>query len=172
MDNRLELTPEERLNVRERFGSDELDRIFIYFMRTILRMEKKGITALPVENDLRAEPSRSYLDLAVRMITDAQPPEVARMILESQYDFIVSNSQLTEAVAMQMLLIEELSLHVHYDKDPSAFLLSTGNLWGNAANEFACRTFYPNFSGEWQREHYVFEVMQNIPEGMLRRDDY
>ena len=159
-------------NVRNEFGSEDLDRTFRYFMRTVLRMEKKGLLSLPVENDLKTEPSRSFLDLSVRMITDAQPQEIARTILESQYDFILSNSQLPASTAMQMLLIEELSLHIHYDKDPSQFLLSTGNLWQNLAEEFACLTFYPNFPPEWQKAHGVYEIVQNIPKKMLRLSDY
>lgn len=159
-------------NVRTEFGGEALDQIFRYFMRTVLRMEKKGPLALPVENDLQVEPVRSYLDLAVRMITDAQPQEVARPILESQYDFILGHSQLSPEIALQMWLVRELSLHIHYDRDPYEFLFHTGNLWGNLAEEFACRTFYPNMPAEWQKKYGVDQVLRNIPEGFLRLEDY
>lgn len=159
-------------NVRFEYGGEALDRIFRYFMRIVLRMEKRGILALPAENDIQGEPVRSYLDLAVRMITDAQPEEVSRPILESQYDFILSHSQLSPETALQMWLIRELSLHIHYDRDPCEFLLFTGNLWGDLANEFACRTFYPNFSADWQEKHGVRDIVERIPEGFLRLEDY
>lgn len=159
-------------NVRFEYGGETLDRIFRYFMRTILRMEERGILELPAENDITGEPLHAYLDLAVRMITDAQPEEVSRPILESQYDFILSHSQLSPEIALQMWLIRELSLHIHYDKDPSEFLLFTGNLWGDLANEFACRTFYPNFPNHWQEKHGVREVVEHIPESFLRLEDY
>ncbi len=159
-------------NIRTEFGSENLDKIFRYFMRTILRIEKAGILALPVENDLAGETQRSYLDLAVRMITDAQPEEVARPILESQYSFILNNASLPPEAAMEMWFIRELSLHIHYDKDPSEFLLRSGNLWGPLTEEFACRTFYPNFDEEWQKMHYVDDVMAHIPEELLRPEDY
>lgn len=159
-------------NVRNEFGSETLDKILRYFMRTILRMEKSGMLALPVKNDLDVEPLRSYLDLCMRFVTDAQPEEVARPILESQYDFILSNSQLSPEIALQMWLIRELSLHVHYDADPYEFLFHTGNLWGDSASEFACRTFYPNMPVEWQQKYGVDEVLAHIPEGFLRPEDY
>ena len=162
----------ERENVRSEFGGEVLDRIFRYFMRTVLRIEKKGMLGLPAENDLQVEPVRSYLDLAVRMITDAQPEEVARPILESQYDFILNHSQLSPEIAMQMWLVRELSLHIHYDRDPSEFLLRTCNLWGDLADEFACLTFYPSFPADWQKEHGVLEIVEHIPQNRLRLDDY
>lgn len=161
-----------RENVKLEFGGEALDRIFRYFMRTILRIEKKGMLGLPAENDLQVEPVRSYLDLAVRMITDAQPEEVARPILESQYDFILNHSQLSPEIAMQMWLVRELSLHIHYDRDPSEFLLRTCNLWGDLAGEFAYLTYYPNFPIDWQKEHGVHEAVEHIPQDRLRLDDY
>lgn len=161
-----------RTNVRKDYGSEELDRIFRYFMRTVLRMEKKGLLALPVENDLRGEPLRSYLDLAMTLFLDAQPQQVARPILESQYDFIVTNSRLSAETAMEMWLIRELSLHIHFDPDPYGFLLSTGNLWGDLADRFACLTFYPNMPPDLQRAYGVDEAAAHIPAEMLRLDDY
>lgn len=159
-------------NIRNEYGGEALDRIFRYFMRTIIRMEKVGMWGLPVENDLQTEPCRAYLDLAVRMITDAQPEEVSQPILESQYDFILSHSQLSPKTALQMWLIRELSLHIHYDSDPYEFLFHTGNLWGSLAEEFACRTFYPNMPVKWQKKYGVDEVLVHIPEDFLRLEDY
>lgn len=159
-------------NVRTEFGSEELDKIFRYFMRTVLRMEKKGVTALPAKNDLPSEPLGSYLDLAVRMIMDAQPEETARLILESQYDFILSHSQLSADIAMKMWLIRELSLHIHYDRDPSEFLLGTGNLWGDLAGKFACQTFYPNMPVEWQISHGVRDIVEHLPLDFQQLNDY
>lgn len=160
------------MNVRTQYGSENLDIIFRYFMRTIIRMEKSGLLALPVKNDLEGEPLRSYLDLAMQFFTDAQPQEVCRPILESQYNFILANSKLDADMALQMWLVMELSLHVHYDKDPCDFLFSTGNLWGDLASEYATRTFYPNMSKEWREKYGVSEVLKRIPESFLRPEDY
>lgn len=159
-------------NVREEFGSEDLDRILRYFMRTVIRMERSGMLALPVENDIKGEPLRSYLELCMRFVTDAQPEEVARPILESQYDFILHNSKLSQETALEMWLVRELSLHIHYDKDPYEFLFHTGNLWGNGAEEFACRTFYPNMPQDMREKYGVDEVLKHIPEGFLRPEDY
>lgn len=161
-----------RTNVRKNFGSENLDRIFRYFMRTVLRMEKKGLLALPVENDLQGEPLRSYLDLAMTLFVDAQPQQVVRPILESQYDFIVTNSGLSADKAMEMWLIRELSLHIHFDPDPYDFLLSTGNLWGGLAERFACLTFYPNLPAGVQRLYGLGQAVEHIPAEMLRLEDY
>ena len=40
-------------NVRNTYGSENLDRIFRYFMWTVLRMEKSGLLSLPVETTCR-----------------------------------------------------------------------------------------------------------------------
>ena len=160
------------MNVRTQYGGGNLDRIFRYFMRTILRMEKSSLLALPVKNDLEGEPLRSYLDLAMRLFTDAQPEAVCRPILESQYNFILANSKLDADMALQMWLVMELSLHIHYDQDPCEFLFGTGNLWGNLAEEFATRTFYPNMGEEWQKKYGVDQVMKHVPERFLRPEDY
>lgn len=159
-------------SVRKEYGSENLDRIFRYFMRTILRMRKKGPLALPVENDLEGEPLRSYLDLAMQFFTDAQPQEVARPILESQYNFILANSKLSADMAMQMWLVMELSLRVHYDDDPCDFLFRTGNLWGGLAEEYAVRTFYPNMDQAWREKHGVDQVLAHVPADFLRPEDY
>lgn len=159
-------------NVRNEFGSENIDKILRYFMRTLIRIEKSGMLALPVENDLAGEPMRSYLDLCMRFVTDAQPEEVSRPILESQYDFILANSQLPKEAALEMWLIRELSLHIHYDRDPYEFIFHTGNLWGPAAEEFACRTFYPNMPADKREKYGVDEVLGHIPEGFLRPEDY
>lgn len=159
-------------NVRKEFGGEELDRLLRYFMRTVIRMEKSGMLALPVENDIKGEPLRSYLELCMRFVMDAQPEEVARPILESQYSFILNNSKLSPDTALEMWLARELSLHIHYDSDPYDFLLRTGNLWGELAEEFATRTFYPNMPADAQKKYGVDEVLRHIPEGFLRPEDY
>lgn len=159
-------------NVRKEFGSENLDKILRYFMRTVIRMEKSGMLSLPVENDLKGEPLRSYLELCMRFVTDAQPEEVSRPILESQYDFILNNSKLPPETALEMWICRELSLHIHYDRDPYEFIFHTGNLWGDLANEFACRTFYPNMPAEMQEKYGVDEIVKHIPEGLLRPEDY
>lgn len=161
-----------RANVRKDYGSENLDRIFRYFMRTVLRMEKRGLLALPVENDLQGEPLRSYLDLAMTLFVDAQPQQVVRPILESQYDFIVTNSGLPAGKAMEMWLIRELSLHIHFDPDPYDFLLRTSNLWGDLAEQFACLTFYPNLPADVQRLYGLDQAVEHIPAEMLRLEDY
>lgn len=159
-------------SVRKEFGSGNIDKILRYFMRTVIRMEKAGMLALPAENDVEGEPLRSYLELCMRFVTDAQPEEVARPILESQYDFILANSKLSKETALEMWLARELSLHIHYDKEPYEFLFHTGNLWGQEAEEFACRTFYPNMPEGMREKYGVDEVLGHIPEGFLRPEDY
>lgn len=159
-------------DVRREFCSANTDKLLIYFMRTVMRIEKSGMLALPVKNDLDCEPLRSYLELCMRFITDAQPEEVSRPILESQYDFILGNSTPSAGTALDMWLARELSLHVHYDSDPYEFIFHTGNLWGDKASEFACRTFYPNMPKELQDKYGVTEVLSHIPDGFLRPEDY
>ena len=49
-------------NLLLRRAGGELDQIFIYFMRTALRIQKEGIVRLPLPNPLEREPLRCFLE--------------------------------------------------------------------------------------------------------------
>lgn len=136
------------------YDSENLDRIICYFMRTILHLQNTGVEDLPLENKL-AEPFRSYTDTAMKLLVDGQPPEVAQLVLNAEYDAILSRGQVTVETAMGLHLIKELSLHIHYDRDYYAYLLSTENLWGNMALEYASFTFYPNLPEEIKDRYQI-----------------
>ena len=70
-------------SVRSRYSNQLADRIFCYFMRTILHLQKSGIENLPIENDFE-EPVKSFLDVAVDLLIDGQPPETAEIILDAE----------------------------------------------------------------------------------------
>lgn len=140
-------------------------------MRTILRLQNSGIENLPLENNFK-EPFKTFLDIAIGMIIDGQPPELSRLILDSEYDAIVSRGQLNAETALSLQIIKELSFHIHYDEDYYGYLLATGNLWGNTALAYASLTFYPNLPEAIKEKYQIYDLIKRIPQEMFRLDDY
>lgn len=158
-------------SIKSRYSNEVLDRIFRYFMRIILHLQNSGIENLPLENDFE-EPLRSFMDIAVDLIIDGQPPEIASLILDAEYDAILSGVAVNVKTAMSLRLIKELSCHIHYDEDYYGYLLSTENLWGNEVFEYASRTFYPNLPEEVKERYQIHDLIKYIPKEAFRLDDY
>lgn len=151
--------------------NEELDNIICYFMRTILHLQNTGIENLPIAGDF-AEPIKSFISLAIDMITDGQPPEIARLILEAEYDVILSSGQVNRETALNLHVIKELSYHIHYDENYYDYLLSLSNLWGNTACRYASLTFYPNLPDEVKEKHQIYNLIKYIPQEMFKPNDY
>ncbi|MDE7043889.1 MAG: hypothetical protein K2O97_02540, partial [Acetatifactor sp.] len=90
------------------YDSETLDAVLCYFMRTIQHLQESGVEKLPLENDL-PEPVRSYMDIAIGLLTDGQPPETSRLILESEYDVLLNRTEADIDTVMCLQVIRELS---------------------------------------------------------------
>ena len=97
-------------NLLLRRAGGELDQIFIYFMRTALRIQKEGIVRLPLPNPLEREPLRCFLDDAVNALLNCLPPQLGRMVLESQREALLSQGPLTAEDVLRLRFIQELAL--------------------------------------------------------------
>lgn len=164
-------TGRNKCQIRQRYRSDLSDEIIIYFMKTILHVQERGIEDLPLAHSL-AEPLKSFLDLAVELIIDGQPPEVAALVLDAEYDVLLQREKLTPKMALTLRLIRELSWHIHYDEDYYGYILMTGNLWGDRVSEYASRTFYPNLPEEIKDQYQIYDLIKYIPPEMFRLEDY
>ena len=158
-------------SIKSRYSNEVLDRIFSYFMRMVLHLQNSGIEKLPLENNFE-EPLKSFIDIAVGLIIDGQPPEIASLILDAEYDAVLSRATVSVKTAMSLQLIKELSWHIHYDKDYYGYLLSTVNLWGNEVFKYASRTFYPNPSEEIKERYQIHDLIKYMPKEAFRLDDY
>lgn len=158
-------------SIKSRYSNEVLDRIFRYFMRTVLHLQNSGIEKLPLENDFE-EPLKSFMDIAVDLIIDGQPPEISRLVLNAEYDAVLSETAVSVETAMGLRLIKELSWHIHYDKDYYEYLLSTVNLWGNEVFEYASRTFYPNLPEEMKEKYQIHDLIKYMPREAFRLDDF
>lgn len=158
-------------SIKSRYTNEILDSIFRYFMRMVLHLQNSGIEKLPLENDFE-EPLKSFIDIAVDLIIDGQPSEIASLILDAEYDSILSGTVVSVKTAMSLRLIKELSWHIHYDEDYYSYLLSTENLWGNEVFEYASRTFYPNLPEEIKERYQINDLIKHIPKELFRLDDY
>ena len=169
----------ELLRGRNEFNESFRHEHYYEGARTVLTgrgdAEKKTggniIEKLPLENNFE-EPLKSFIDIAVGLIIDGQPPETASLILDAEYDVILNTGAVSVKTAMSLRLIKELSLHIHYDEDYYSYLLSTDNLWGNEVFEYASRTFYPNLPEEIKEKYKIHDLIKYMPKEAFRLDDY
>lgn len=158
-------------SIRQRYQSNVSDDIILYFMRTILHLQKSGIENLPLEQTF-SEPINRFLNLAVELIIDGQPPEVSALILDTEYDIIFHKEQITSETVLGLRMIRELSWHIHYDQDCYEYILMTDNLWGNRVFEYASRTFYPNLPDKIKDQYNIHAIIKYIPQELFRLEDY
>jgi len=140
-------------------------------MRTILHLQETGIEKLPLENNL-PEPAGSYMKIAIELLIGGQPPETSRLILESEYDILLHRGKADLETVICLQMIKELSCHIHFDEDYYGYLLSTVNLWGNGAFEYASLTFYPNLPADIRKKYGIDDLIRNIPQERFRPEDY
>ena len=153
------------------YDNDDLDKIFCYFMRVILHLQKSGVEDLPLENNLPS-PYKLFLDTAMKIFLSATTPELARLLLETEYDALLSPRETTQEVVLGLHIIKELTWHIRYDNDYYGYLFSTENIWGNSAIEYASLTFYPNLTEEVKHKYCVEELIERIQSNMFQLDNY
>lgn len=161
----------QRQSIKQRYGGKMLDEIILYFMKTILHIQKSGIEDLPLKDSFE-EPIKSFLNLAIELIIDAQPPEISTLILDTEYDMILRQKEITTETVLGLQIIQELSRHIHYDVDYYGYILMTENLWGNSVFEYASRTFYPNLPDEIKDKYHIHDLIKYVPQEMFRLEDY
>lgn len=161
-------------NLLLRRAGGELDQIFIYFMRTALRIQKEGIVRLPLPNPLERQPLRAFLDDAVNTLLNCLPPQLGRMVLESQREALLSQGPLTPEDVLRLRFIQELALSLQ-NRDLDLFyrfFLSTQEWWGVPAMEYAALTFYPNLPAEVRERYHIENPIEEMQPEALRPDDY
>ena len=158
-------------SIKQRYQSNMMDDIILYFMRTILHLQKSGIEDLPLEQSF-PKPINDFLNLAMELITDGQPPEVSTLILDTEYDMILHKGDITSESVLGLRLIRELSWHLHYDEDDCEYILMTVYLWGNRVSEYAARTFYPNLPDAIKDKYHIHDLIKYMPQEMFKLEDY
>lgn len=151
----------------------DLDQIICYFMRTVLHIEKRGLLDLPLENPL-AEPYKSFLDRCMEIFCECCPPELSLLLLDAEYDAVLSQGPLTAEQTLCLRTIKELCWHIYYDQEggPYRYLDTLVGL-GRQSNVYAWRTYYPSLPEEVRNALHVDEdALARIPREMLRLDDY
>ncbi len=145
--------------------------LFVYpFFTLDSHLQKSGVEDLPLENNLPS-PYKPFLDTAMDIFLKALSPELARLILETEYDIFLSNKEITHEEVLGLQIIKELVWHIYYD-DYYGYLLSIENIWGNAAIEYASLTFYPNLPEEVKCKYHINELIEHIPSHMFQLDNY
>ena len=158
-------------SIKQRYQCDVSDDIILYFMRTILHLQKSGIEDLPLDQSF-PKPINDFLNLAIELIIDGQPPEVSTLILDTEYDMILHKEDITSEIVLGLRMVRELSWHIHYDEDYYKYILMTENLWGNRVSEYAARTFYPNLPDAIKDKYQIHDLIKYMPQEMFRLEDY
>ena len=105
----------ELLRGRNEFNESFRHEHYYEGARTVLTgrgdAEKKTggniIEKLPLENNFE-EPLKSFIDIAVGLIIDGQPPETASLILDAEYDVILNTGAVSVKTAMSLRLIKTI----------------------------------------------------------------
>lgn len=162
------------MNIRDQLRDNpELDQIICYFMRTALHIEKHGFLDLPLENPLEG-PCKSFLDRCMEIFCECFVPEVSQLLLDAEYDAVLSQGPLTAEQTLCLRTIKELCWHIYYDQEggPYSYLEHFVGL-GRQSNEYAWRTYYPNLPEDVRKALHVDEdLLAMIPRETLRLDDY
>ncbi|MCM1190736.1 MAG: hypothetical protein NC541_15785, partial [bacterium] len=153
------------------YDTDNIDQIVCYFMRTVLHLQTAGVENLPLKSNF-AEPWNTFLAASMKVFLASPSPELARLILESEYDAALQQGPLTQETILGLLLIKEFAWHIHYDADYYSYLLSTDSLWGNRALKYAALTFYPNLPENIRKKYGIDALLRPIPKDMFRPDQY
>lgn len=159
------------MNLRKDYGNEDIDELFCYFMKTVLRIQKNGAAQIPIDVTFE-EPINTYLKIAINLMEDAQPAEITELVLQTEYEQIFLNNTPTKTQITLLVLIKELSKHIRFDKDMTDFLLSTANLWNDKANAYATKTLYCNLPLEIQKREGMDFILKNIPKSFLEPDNF
>jgi len=157
-------------NLKNIYKNETTDNIFIYFMKTILDIEKNGIATLPLENNFE-EPLKGFIHTAINLLIDGQPPEISSLVLSSEYNLIAKNTCKGEFdihTAVNLELIKEISQHIHYDSDYYMYIISLCNLWGNKVHEYAAKIFYPGMPGHLKDKYGINSLLKYMEPGMFQ----
>lgn len=153
------------------YDSEELDQILCYFMKTTLHLQASGVEDLPLPNPITGL-CGEFLNTAMNIFLSAPLPELARLLLDTEYDAALRNSPASVEQTLRMQVIKELAWHLRYDSDFYGYLLSIENIFSSRAMEYATLTFYPNLPEEIQRKHHIDDLIRNIPQELFRLDDF
>lgn len=102
----------------------------------------------------------------------AQPLEITELILQIEYEHILLQRALTKTQITLLVLINELSKHIRFDKEMTDYLLSTENLWNNTATAYATKTFYCNMPLEAQKRNGFDIILKSIPNNFLEPNNF
>ena len=150
----------------------ELDEIVCYFMRTVLHAQKTGVIDLPLDNPLTEEPARSFLDKCMDIFCQCCAPELSALLLNAEYDAVLSQGPLTAQQTLSLRVIKELTWHIYYDEDRYTYLDTTEALWGQKAMQYAWRTYYPNLPPDVLKKLHLDDLLSGFPEEMRQPDNY
>lgn len=152
--------------------NETLDQICVYFMRTILHLQKSGIEDLPLPHNL-PEPFGSFLDASMDIFMQSPVPELARLLYETEYSARLSQNPMDAQTVLGLQVIKEVLFSLrYYQEDFYGYFLTTEELWGHTALEYAWRTFIPNLPPEIQARYGYAEVLETLPKDRFRLDDF
>ncbi len=160
------------MNLRDQYGSEHLDNIFIFVMRSYLRSQHSGIPTIEyprVKHDSDHAIADDYLLKAVILVIDGQPPEIIDAILEAEYQSILVQNNLSANQILELHIIRLIVPPVLQQRNIDALEAYT-NLWRDDANIYAQRTFYPNLSDQERERLHVNHFLP--PKSMWHLDDF
>lgn len=140
----------ETSNMRQEYGNDSVDELFCFFMKTVLRIKKKGVLGIHIDISIN-EIIDGYLAIAIPFLTNGIGPDLSDLLLQTEYDYLLLNKQVNKNDILLLNLIRRFIKQMQLGE------LEIGggivNIWNNKAFEYAQKTFYCNFPLDIQKKH-------------------
>lgn len=135
------------LNIREIYGSADLDAVHIFAMKAAMQVQREGFYGLEAPAGTLADPDADgFLRLAVRLVADSRMPETIDVILNAEREVLVQKKftprQLLVLNAIPMLIPELVQ------RRGLAALRTFEDLWGMDVNAYSQNVFYPTLTKE------------------------
>lgn len=87
------------------------DQVFCYFMRCLIHIQKNEVAALPLENSFQP-PLHRMIDVSAELMGCSPLPEVAELILDAEYDHLISHEHLPVEIILALQLIKNLPAYL------------------------------------------------------------
>lgn len=154
------------------YDTEDFDRIFALFMDLFISSLTKGLASVEFTQRLnqglmlqsdREQVVENFYSAVKSQMNDAQPLPVLDMILETEFNEVLSRFTPTKEQIREMVVIKRcIKFLVTADLDS---FLNTSNMWSVRTDRYAASEFFPTLSAlnKWSCTPYVAKTSTREP---------
>lgn len=150
--------------------AENLDVIFLFYMKSVIRKLKYGIEGLKADIQNVDENVVSYISKGLDLIRSGYTPKEIDFLLEYELLKFINDKIKSNPVIFQLTLSKRL-LVLLQNEDMASFL-DLENLFGPESRKYFCMTFIPNLPKEIRLNYQLDFYIENIPKDKLELNNY